>query len=40
MLGRGIEKHEVPRCVEEGLGLIPYCPLAQGCYPKNTSTAK
>ena len=30
MLGRGIEKNDVPRCLAEGLGLIPYSPLAQG----------
>ncbi len=30
MLGRGIEERDVPRCVKEGLGLIPYSPLAQG----------
>ncbi|MBV9470007.1 MAG: aldo/keto reductase [Abitibacteriaceae bacterium] len=30
MLGRGIEEKEIPRCVKEGLGLIPYSPLAQG----------
>ncbi len=30
MLRRDIEKKEVPRCLEEGLGLIPYSPLAQG----------
>jgi aryl-alcohol dehydrogenase-like predicted oxidoreductase len=30
ILGRGIEKNEVPRCLKEGLGLIPYSPLAQG----------
>jgi aryl-alcohol dehydrogenase-like predicted oxidoreductase len=30
MLGRGIEEKEVPRCLKEGLGLIPYSPLAQG----------
>lgn len=30
ILGRDIEKKEVPRCLQEGLGLIPYCPLAQG----------
>ncbi len=30
MLGREIEATEVPSCLEQGLGLIPYCPLAQG----------
>jgi aryl-alcohol dehydrogenase-like predicted oxidoreductase len=30
MLGREIEEKDVPRCVKEGLGLIPYCPLSQG----------
>jgi aryl-alcohol dehydrogenase-like predicted oxidoreductase len=30
LLGRGIEKSDVPRCLKEGLGLIPYSPLAQG----------
>jgi len=30
MLGREIESNQVPRCLKEGLGLIPYCPLAQG----------
>lgn len=30
MLGRDIEKNDVPRCLKEGLGLIPYSPLAQG----------
>ncbi len=30
MLGRGIEDRDVPRCVKEGVGLIPYSPLAQG----------
>lgn len=30
MLARGTEKRENPRCVQEGLGLIPYSPLAQG----------
>jgi len=30
MLGREIEAKDVPRCEQEGLGLIPYCPLAQG----------
>jgi len=30
MLGREIEENAVPACLEEGLGLIPYCPLAQG----------
>lgn len=30
MLGRGIEERVIPRCVKEGLGLIPYSPLAQG----------
>lgn len=30
MLGRGIEERDVPRCLKEGLGLIPYSPLAQG----------
>jgi aryl-alcohol dehydrogenase-like predicted oxidoreductase len=30
MLGRGIEERDVPRCVREGIGLIPYSPLAQG----------
>ncbi len=30
MLARHTEKRENPRCVQEGLGLIPYSPLAQG----------
>jgi aryl-alcohol dehydrogenase-like predicted oxidoreductase len=30
MLGRGIEDRDMPRCQKEGLGLIPYSPLAQG----------
>jgi aryl-alcohol dehydrogenase-like predicted oxidoreductase len=30
MLGRDIEQRDVPRCLQEGLGLIPYSPLAQG----------
>jgi aryl-alcohol dehydrogenase-like predicted oxidoreductase len=30
MLARGTERRENPRCVQEGLGLIPYSPLAQG----------
>lgn len=30
MLGRGIEERDVPRCLKEGIGLIPYSPLAQG----------
>ena len=30
MLGRGLEKREIPRCLEEGIGQIPYSPLAQG----------
>ena len=30
MLGRGIEEKDIPRCVKEGIGLIPYSPLAQG----------
>ncbi len=30
MLDRGIEERDVPRCAKEGLGLIPYSPLAQG----------
>lgn len=30
MLGRGIEETIIPRCQEEGLGQIPYSPLAQG----------
>lgn len=30
MLGRDIEAKEIPRCLQEGLGLIPYCPLSQG----------
>lgn len=30
MLGREIEEHDVPRCIKEGIGLIPYSPLAQG----------
>ena len=30
MLGRGIEERDIPRCVKEGVGLIPYSPLAQG----------
>ena len=30
MLGRDIEERDVPRCVKEGIGLIPYSPLAQG----------
>lgn len=30
MLVRGTEKRENPRCLQEGIGLIPYSPLAQG----------
>lgn len=30
MLGRGIEERDGPRCLKEGVGLIPYSPLAQG----------
>ncbi|MEI6432094.1 MAG: aldo/keto reductase [bacterium] len=30
LLNRNIEEKDVPRCVKEGLGLIPYSPLAQG----------
>lgn len=30
MLERWTEKRENPRCLQEGLGLIPYSPLAQG----------
>jgi len=30
MLGREVEENAVPACLQEGLGLIPYCPLAQG----------
>ena len=30
MLGRGIEETIIPRCQEEGIGQIPYSPLAQG----------
>ncbi|HVF10664.1 MAG TPA: aldo/keto reductase, partial [Abditibacteriaceae bacterium] len=30
MLGRDIEEKDIPRCLQDGLGLIPYCPLAQG----------
>ena len=30
MLGRSIEESIIPRCREEGLGQIPYSPLAQG----------
>jgi len=30
MLGRGIEERVIPRCREEGIGQIPYSPLAQG----------
>ncbi len=30
MLVRGTEKRENPRCLQDGLGLIPYSPLAQG----------
>jgi aryl-alcohol dehydrogenase-like predicted oxidoreductase len=30
MLGRGIEERVIPRCQEEGIGQIPYSPLAQG----------
>lgn len=30
MLGRDIEEKDVPRCLKEGIGLIPYSPLAQG----------
>ena len=30
MLGRGIEDSIIPRCREEGIGQIPYSPLAQG----------
>jgi len=30
MLGRNVEESDIPCCVKEGLGLIPYSPLAQG----------
>ena len=30
MLVRGTERRENPRCLQDGLGLIPYSPLAQG----------
>jgi aryl-alcohol dehydrogenase-like predicted oxidoreductase len=30
LLARDIEERDIPRCVQEGLGLIPYSPLAQG----------
>lgn len=30
MLGRGVEKRETGRCQTEGIGQIPYSPLAQG----------
>jgi aryl-alcohol dehydrogenase-like predicted oxidoreductase len=30
MIARDIEARQVPRCLQEGLGLIPYSPLAQG----------
>ena len=30
MLVRGTEKRDNPRCLQDGLGLIPYSPLAQG----------
>ncbi len=30
MLGRDVEREITPRCVEEGIGQIPYSPLAQG----------
>ncbi len=30
MLGRDIEERVLPRCQEEGIGQIPYSPLAQG----------
>lgn len=30
MLVRNTEKRENPRCIQEGIGLIPYSPLAQG----------
>jgi aryl-alcohol dehydrogenase-like predicted oxidoreductase len=30
MLARDIEEKHVPRCLKEGLSLIPYSPLAQG----------
>ena len=30
LLVHGTEKRENPRCVQEGIGLIPYSPLAQG----------
>lgn len=30
MLVRNLEEREVPRCLKEGMGLIPYSPLAQG----------
>ncbi len=30
MLNRGIEKDVVPQCAREGIGIIPFCPLASG----------
>lgn len=30
LLARDIEEKDIPRCAKEGLGLIPYSPLAQG----------
>jgi aryl-alcohol dehydrogenase-like predicted oxidoreductase len=30
MLDRAVEKEDIPCCVEEGIGLIPFCPLSQG----------
>jgi aryl-alcohol dehydrogenase-like predicted oxidoreductase len=30
MLARGTERRDNPRCIQDGLGLIPYSPLAQG----------
>ena len=30
LLGRAIEYDIVPRCLEEGIGVLPYCPLSQG----------
>jgi len=30
MLGRGIEKDLVPQAARQGIGIIPFCPLASG----------
>lgn len=39
MLSRDIEK-TIPRCIEEGLGLIPFSPLAQGMLTDKYLTGK